>query len=672
VLSQSLENFGFSALYHNTGPPYSLSIDVLGELDKIQQRVLSASSFASDLEFQETVQSLFQQTMDAHTRYQKPACYNAVFIMPFSFDLRVVPSTEANPLANEATVYLMPNLYTDWYKTVFPAMAESVEASFNRSVLLLNGLEAVSEISQWGNTHETRSNNAGARFNAALRSYLYRSSMALNVVPLTPLTLQFADASQSSVSSITFPWLASYTIGLADVNVCAAVATSPGDDRELLSPLSAHHHHQQPQRSNLLESATPLSTAVLLKSRSDRVIVVPSTAPYPLNCFLQTVTSSDAETAHVSTVLVMQVSSFSSTGFYLTTWEGFLGQAQTCLSQQFDMLVVNVMQNSGGYVCLGIRLLELLVEDYFDDHTLVQMHYDLPHSPLMDTYIEVVNSPDPYPNPQEVEQILNRDTQQAFPDGKAYYYPGRNVTQGGKVNWRTNFFSLNCTQAEAMPPSTWRPPRFLPADKLVIISDGTCGSTCASFTKIAQEANRATFVGIGGIWDQGMDVASLAGGFVCNPDYLFNMATWSGITFPKFLTNQHWQFGWATWYSAKQPSRQMQFTVEDAQYREAFWGFPHSSINATVTTAMVSSLYDRVIASQLHRLAQAAVPDSTSCSDEEHEANLFMMLSIATSVVAVLAISVVVYLLFSKKASNKSYSVLDASDNALQTNLINP
>ena len=242
------------------------------------------------------------------------------------------------------------------------------------------------------------------------------------------------------------------------------------------------------------------------------------------------------------------------------------------------------------------------MEDYENDHTKVQMKYDLPHSKLMDTYVDVVNSPNPYPDPADVEQILNHETQESYVDGNAYYYPGRNVTQGGAVSWRTNFFSLDCREAEAMPSNGFVPKKFMPPEKLIILTDGTCGSTCASFTKIPQEAGKATFVGAGGIWNEGMDVSSFAGGFVCNPDYLSNIAEWSGVTFPKFLTNQRWQFGWAAWYSQKLPSRPTQFTAQDPDYREAFWGFPHSSIDAKETTLMVSSLYDRVIESSLLRL----------------------------------------------------------------------
>ena len=138
------------------------------------------------------------------------------------------------------------------------------------------------------------------------------------------------------------------------------------------------------------------------------------------------------------------------------------------------------------------------------------MNYDLPHSPLMDAYIATNNKPNPYPDPEMVEQILNQETQLPFVDGDAYYYPGRlisdvfscrvlcvlcvlccvvvvshhafhhlcmcvgrNVTMGGVTSWRTNIFSLDCTEAEAMPANGFRPSTFMPPEKLVILTDGT-------------------------------------------------------------------------------------------------------------------------------------------------------------------------------------------------------
>lgn len=606
TLSQSLENFGFGALYHATGPPYSIQLDVLGEL-KHTQSMIDRGQFNSDIEFQEHVQSIFQSTQDAHTRYSKPVCYAATFVQPFAFDLRIEPT--AGSANEEPVLYLMSNVYTDTYATYYPHVP--VKELIGAKVELLNGVEFTTEISGWADTHETRSNNRGINFNSAIRSYLYRSAVSFNIVPLNDLKVTLTNG-----KTITLPWLASYTQGLGDVNYCKAVSTEANVDPaapykrsiQYKTPMvdlkpsfaKAEDHHP-----SLLTPPAPLRSEVMFNARPDREVIIAPNSEFMISCFVQTIDAKEGSEAGVSRVLVMKVASFSPPGFYLTAWEGFLNEAQQCLSATYDVVVVDVMQNGGGYVCLGLRLIELLVEDFYNDHTKVQMHYDLPHSALMDKYIDVVNAPDPYPDPEAVEQILNKETQQAFPDGKSYYYPGRKVVQGGVVSWRTNAFSLNCTQAEAMPSVDFKPFKFMTPDRLVILTDGTCGSTCASFTKIPQEAGKATFVGAGGLWGEGMDVSSFAGGFVCNPGYLANIAAWSGTSFPKFLTNQRWQFGWAAWYSAKFPSRPVQFTVQTPDHREPFWGFPHASIDSTVTTEMVSVLYDKVIAGTIQRLANA-------------------------------------------------------------------
>jgi hypothetical protein len=97
--------------------------------------------------------------------------------------------------------------------------------------------------------------------------------------------------------------------------------------------------------------------------------------------------------------------------------------------------------------------------------------------------------------------------------------------QGGRASRRSNPFVLDCRAAFAMR-ADFRAPAALAVgrQRVSIVSDGTCGSTCASFAKIAQEAGVATMVGLGGVWHQPMDVASFAGGFVCNARYLQVMA----------------------------------------------------------------------------------------------------------------------------------------------------
>lgn len=582
VISQSLENYGFLALYHNTGPPYITSVDIMQELAKTQD-MINSGDFSSDMDFQEHIQDLIQLTQDAHTRYQKPVCYNAVLLQPFAFDLRVVEVDQSSDsVAQEPKAFLMRNMYTDEYVKLFPD--SPINDLIGQEISLLNDLEFTTEITTWADSHETRSNNRGVRFNTAVRSYLYRSAIQYDVRPLSDLKVTLSNG-----DSYSFPWLASYTYGFANTSFCAAEDTSISlEARRRIFPGINRTHHPE-----LLDPPHPLAHEVLRKATPDRTVIVPADTPYAVSCYTQRTSGSDAETADVSNVLVMKVASFAPPG--AEGFKGFLDNVEQCLSSDYDMMVIDVMQNGGGIVCLGLRLLELLIEDYWNDHSQVQMNYDFPHSPLMDAYIQEVNSNEGY---------INKETGEPYVDGKAYYY-GRNVTMGGVEHERTNYFSLDCSDFEKLP-LRFTPKKFLPPEKLIIVTDGLCGSTCACFTKIPQEHGKATLVGAGGLWEESMDVSSFAGGFVSNPDTMAEIARESGLDFPKFLTNQHWQFDWAIWYSNKFPTRPAQFVVTEPDYREAFWGFPHSSIDVDVTTAMVSSLYDRVIASALSRLAAEA------------------------------------------------------------------
>ena len=575
VISQCLENYGFLQLYHETGPPYVTSIDIEKEL-KETQRMINDGEFTTDIDFQEHVQDLIQTTQDAHTRYQKPVCYNAVFLQPFSFDMRIV---EGASESEEPKVFLMRNLYTDQYLEMFPD--SPIESLIGQEVTLLDGLELTSAISEWGDNHETRSNNRGARFNAALRSYLFRSAIQYNIRPMSDLTITTVDG-----KGYNFPWMVSYTTGLADVAFCEAEGIREDGFRREFPGVNRKHHPE------LLDPPTPLSGPVL-RDTPERTVIVPSDSPNAVSCFTQKVSSSDGEAAGVSNALVMKVASFAPPGVSGIT--GFLNDVETCITSDYDIMVIDVMQNGGGQVCLGLRLLELLIEDFYEDHTLVQMNYDMTHSELMDTYIDVVNSNGGY---------IDKSTGEPYPDGESYYY-GRNVTQGGVLHQRTNYFSLDCSSMEKLPVN-FKPTTFLPPEKLVFMTDGTCGSTCACFTKIAKEHDKATLVGVGGLWEESFDVSSFAGGFVSNHDSMAQIARESGLDFPKFLTNQNWQFDWAVWYSTKFPTRPAQFVVTEPDYRESFWGFPHTSIDADVTTAMVSTLYDRVIDSTVARLAEDA------------------------------------------------------------------
>jgi hypothetical protein len=570
-------------------------------------------TFDNDYEFQEHVQTILTSLLDAHTRYKKPVCYNSNFVLPVtvSYSMPVAAgtaetttrtTTSAVPVVEPIATLSLSSTATEYAK-LYPAV--DYTSSLGKEIKLLNGVEVTTAIASWGDNHETRSNNPGARFNAALRSYFYRSSTSTNIMPfddVTQLDIAFTDG-----TSISLPWMVMYANGFGDTNECLA---SP-ETLESSVHESAASSKVDVALSHTRDAQFPtelLHAHTLKDANPNRNIIIPSDDPTTLSCFTQSVSSSDATSTGTDNVLVMKIASFSPPGDYQDAWSSFLGNAEKCLDTEYDMIVVDVMSNGGGYVCLGWRMLELLIEDFNIDHTKVQMKYDLPHSTLMDAFIETNNLPNPYINPQDVEEILNPATQKPYNNGEEWYNPGRTIVQGGVSSLRSEVFTLNCQEAEAIPSIDYKPKKFMSPDKLVILTDGTCGSTCASFTKIAQEAEKATFVGTGGLWDQVLDVSSFAGGFVCNPGYLQNIASMSGLTFPKFLTNQTWQFDWAVWYSAKFPSRPVQFTEQEPNYRTPFWAFPHVSVDAVTSTQAVSDLYDSVIDENIARLA-AALPN---------------------------------------------------------------
>lgn len=351
VLTASLENFGFGALYHSTGPPYSINLDIEGELSSVYD-IVNSNGFAADIDFQEYVQAIFTKTLDAHTRYHKPECYNAIFVQGFAFDIRVEEPIDESAVSQEPKIFLMENLYLHNYTSIYDTI--DVSSYIGKEVLLLNGVEALTEISQWGDTHETRSNNRGIRFNAAFRSYLYRSSSDVNIVPLENLVITFTDGTSS-----TFPWLAKYTTGLGDVDVCAAEAPNKGLTSNSNSKVVADPRKLQ---SELLTVSPPLSHNRLQDTRTDRVTVIPSNSSTYVSCFTQRVDAADAHTDGISNVLVLKVASFSPPGDnYTEAWIEFLNDVETCLETDYEMIVVDVMGNGGGKRWSCLHLLDRFV-----------------------------------------------------------------------------------------------------------------------------------------------------------------------------------------------------------------------------------------------------------------------------------------------------------------------
>ena len=103
---------------------------------------------------------------------------------------------------------------------------------------------------------------------------------------------------------------------------------------------------------------------------------------------------------------------------------------------------------------------------------------------------------------------------------------------------------------------SYPPPTVADRARVTILTDGLCGSTCCLFASLAREASAATFVGVGGLWGEPIDVASFCGGYVNNLGQLATVARYlgTGIRGPQFPTTAKWQWNQGVLYSRARPS----------------------------------------------------------------------------------------------------------------------
>lgn len=127
----------------------------------------------------------------------------------------------------------------------------------------------------------------------------------------------------------------------------------------------------------------------------------------------------------------------------------------------------------------------------------------------------------------------------------------------------------------ALPASL--PVVFAP-ERLVVLTDGLCGSTCATFVARLQERARARVVGVGGLKWQALQSQSFAGGFVTTVDALNALlAAANESTIPEFPTTAVWQLAWGELYSATETEQPMQFANLPTEFNLDYWDYDATS-----------------------------------------------------------------------------------------------
>lgn len=567
TLIYGFKNDGLLDYFKNSGIPYPTSVDIIEELTAIRNQ-----SFPSDWEFQQAVSRSMAKLHDAHSKYNKPACYSSNTIptliqLPFNFIVNIGTSTgrlvyQLDTRTDSSNKFL-------FFRAVLPDLTAELVKHFAEEIVLIDDLPtdvALSAFSDIMGGLGTVSNDPSVLKNIAINSWTNQNVLYSNAPLKNEIKLTF-----SSGKSITIPYLMirpasakpfsiSECIKQPSTPLPAASATVKGlkinpelkEEHPKISVEYLEHIRLHPK----LKEIDDMREVVDLQMVTNGNFITVHNTSNKLNDIPCFATSDESGRS----VLIIEIFSFAPK----VTCTLFRNSLKTCLSQPYDYVIINTIGNTGGVVTLGYMTIQLLVESAFNNPTSLYNIYDLKHSETFDLLVEKgINIPD-------FGNLINPKTLRKFDNFSHFYNPGRKVFQGGVVSLRSNqaYFPVgpspetSCTWSDI----TWKPAKFYNKFNLFILTDGTTGSTGATFSKTLHERNMATFIGMGGNWGDDIDIGSYAGGAIF--EYSRLVTDFSKFT---FLTQTTWNYPVLIAYSKINNDHPQQFHKNAAQIRLAKW-----------------------------------------------------------------------------------------------------
>ena len=179
--------------------------------------------------------------------------------------------------------------------------------------------------------------------------------------------------------------------------------------------------------------------------------------------------------------------------------------------------------------------------------------------------------------------FLDPTTGVTYPDG-TFYTEGPSKRRGGTVSSYSEPFGFGCaglvnnSYLDDDNPMNYSLPEEMPMwfdpERILVLTDGMCGSSCATFLARLQENNFARVVGVGGIKYQDLQSQSFAGGFVTSIEYLNMLFEEAGqTTIPPFPTTAAWQVTWGELYSEVETGKPTQYVNLPTDFNIDYWDY---------------------------------------------------------------------------------------------------
>jgi len=260
------------------------------------------------------------------------------------------------------------------------------------------------------------------------------------------------------------------------------------------------------------------------RSKTVYIEAVSTSSVNPSDLVIQSCDTSNTFTylTYQNTIPIFAISSFEPTDEQ-NTISTFINAMNAIAGS--ETLIVDVSGNGGGIICLSYLFLSLLVEDWKPELWLPQNAatlaaqptnifelYDVKESPLTTAAQGTFFSCGDYIDPTTLQQRTNNK----------YYTTTTSYTRGGATSQysQKSYFPSECVSCfqKYANQVTSRP------SKIILVSDGTCGSACNLFASKLGSYGKAVVVDHGGLPNVVMDYAQFAGGNVIEYDDAYTCA----------------------------------------------------------------------------------------------------------------------------------------------------
>ncbi|KAH8994242.1 hypothetical protein EDB92DRAFT_1850975 [Lactarius akahatsu] len=566
VVSRVFDFYTFEDFYVNSPPPFEESTkDIRAEIARI-----NATQYATDYDFNRDLWDFTTQLNDGHTRWY-PSCYNTYQnILPAP----VVLLDDGIFIAPD-TVELLNGLGPD-FAGFFAAKNFNWQRLAGARVLTIGGLPAsvyIDEIARTvsGNylSHNVRVNSVVSSYGITNTSFSQRFGdlAASSFLTQTSLTFSVIPANSTSSEVVEVPFAAafvgkSFTNGPSYwANNCAANNNTNGRDKSLgpgsSSASLGQHSHARAARVDLVHHKTRIKL------------------PDTLGSALTTADGSDGVIK--SFILpgnqtgVMFVGSFE--GDYFQFPVDVEAAVRQFTASGVTNLLIDVTNNGGGYVCLGTFLHQFLSGTGAGSS---EYQSTSRANPLAQKIVE-----------EKVELgTSNKGTNGYYASNNWLFLNGTRMPVAYNYNdpplpWVINSRNGSTSQRFLDPcptlnvPMPSAPPFDL--EKILILGNGNCASTCAQFTTAMYERHQTKMVVFGGNQSQPIEYKGMAGMQVFEwADLDSEIKTVSlkndPLAPPDLLVDGNMRLNWRTAYSFLDESSPVAYVSQQPQYR-----FPYTA-----------------------------------------------------------------------------------------------